>query len=142
MTKGTREADAQVHGRKLTLGWLPSLPGHSKGSRYYNMRTAHTLKQAGLVAAFYPLLREMDALVDMNVPDYHDYAWRCAMKAIRPEVRDAATLLLEDEDDLDRIADPRGYDVTGEICTKWNERESTWRKSGSCQSRGTSQSRS
>jgi hypothetical protein len=33
-------------------------------------------------------------------------------------------------------------DVTGEICTKWNERESTWRKSGSCQSRGTNQSRS
>jgi hypothetical protein len=33
-------------------------------------------------------------------------------------------------------------DVTGKICTKWNERESTWRKSGSCQSRGTSQSRS
>src|SRR5208282_82751 len=33
-------------------------------------------------------------------------------------------------------------DVTGPICTKWNERESTWRKSGSCQSRGTSQSRS
>src|ERR1035441_982999 len=32
-------------------------------------------------------------------------------------------------------------DVTGEICTKWNERESTWRKSGSCQSRGTSQDR-
>jgi hypothetical protein len=28
-----------------------------------------------------------------------------------------------------------GFDVTGEICTKWNERESTWRKSGSCQSR-------
>jgi hypothetical protein len=33
-------------------------------------------------------------------------------------------------------------DVTGEICTKWNERESTWRKSGSCRSRGTKQSRS
>ena len=33
-------------------------------------------------------------------------------------------------------------DVTGEICTRWNERESTWRKSGSCQSKGTSQSRS
>src|SRR5208337_3879661 len=32
-------------------------------------------------------------------------------------------------------------DLTGEICTRWNERESTWRKSGSCQSRGTSQSR-
>ena len=35
-----------------------------------------------------------------------------------------------------------GADVTGKICTKWNERESTWRKSGTCQSRGTSQSRS
>jgi hypothetical protein len=34
------------------------------------------------------------------------------------------------------------FDVTGEICTRWNERESTWRKSGSCQSRGTNQSRS
>jgi hypothetical protein len=33
-------------------------------------------------------------------------------------------------------------DVTGEICTRWNERESTWRKSGSCQSRGTNQSKS
>jgi hypothetical protein len=33
-------------------------------------------------------------------------------------------------------------DVTGKICTRWNERESTWRKSGSCQSRGTNQSRS
>src|SRR6266436_1148459 len=33
-------------------------------------------------------------------------------------------------------------DVTGEICTRWNERESTWRKSWSWQSRGTSQSKS
>ena len=33
-------------------------------------------------------------------------------------------------------------DVTGKICTRWNERESTWRKSGLCQSRGTSQSKS
>jgi hypothetical protein len=28
-------------------------------------------------------------------------------------------------------------DVTGQICTMWNERESTWRKSGSCPSRST-----
>jgi hypothetical protein len=35
-----------------------------------------------------------------------------------------------------------GFDVTGRFCTKWNERESTWRKSWSCRSRGTSQSRS
>jgi hypothetical protein len=34
------------------------------------------------------------------------------------------------------------HDVTGKICTRWNERESTWRKSGSCQSRGTNQSKS
>jgi hypothetical protein len=33
-------------------------------------------------------------------------------------------------------------DVTGDFCTRWNERESTWRKSWSCRSRGTKQSRS
>src|SRR5271169_4657709 len=33
-------------------------------------------------------------------------------------------------------------DVTGDFCTRWKERESTWRKSWSCQSRGTSQSKS
>jgi hypothetical protein len=30
--------------------------------------------------------------------------------------------------------------VTGKSCAKRNERESTWRKSGSCQSRGTTSS--
>jgi hypothetical protein len=45
--------------------------------------------------------------------------------------------------DCDRLANVSARrDVTGEIWTKWNERESTWRKSGSCQSRGTSQSKS
>src|ERR1035441_4387780 len=39
-------------------------------------------------------------------------------------------------------ADAAGIDVTGEICTRWNERESTWRKSWACQSRGTNQSKS
>ena len=33
-------------------------------------------------------------------------------------------------------------DLTGDFCTRWNERESTWRKSWSCQCRGTSQSKS
>ena len=29
------------------------------------------------------------------------------------------------------VMDAQGkLDVTGEICTRWNERESTWRKSG------------
>jgi hypothetical protein len=32
--------------------------------------------------------------------------------------------------------------VTGDFCTRWNERESTWRKSWPCRSRGTNQSRS
>src|SRR5712692_3713193 len=33
-------------------------------------------------------------------------------------------------------------DLTGEICTRWNERESTWREIGSCPCRGTSQNKS
>jgi len=33
-------------------------------------------------------------------------------------------------------------DLAGDFCTRWNERESTWRKSWSCQCRGTSQSKS
>jgi short subunit dehydrogenase-like uncharacterized protein len=40
------------------------------------------------------------------------------------------------------IGDVSDTDLTGKICTRWNERESTRRKSGSCQSKGTSQSRS
>jgi hypothetical protein len=39
-------------------------------------------------------------------------------------------------------ADELATDVTGEICTRWNERESTWRKSWPCRSRGTNQNRS
>ena len=39
------------------------------------------------------------------------------------------------------VRDSQG-DLTGKICTRWNERESTWRKSGTCRSRGTSQSKS
>src|ERR1035438_8223945 len=39
--------------------------------------------------------------------------------------------------ELSRLAD-----VTGDFCTRWNERESTWRKSWPCRSRGTNQSRS
>ena len=38
--------------------------------------------------------------------------------------------------------DERATDLTGDFCTRWNERESTWRKSWSCQCRGTSQSKS
>jgi hypothetical protein len=40
------------------------------------------------------------------------------------------------------ICDGVFTDLTGEICTRWNERESTWRKNRSCPSRGTNQSKS
>src|SRR5208337_1120654 len=36
-----------------------------------------------------------------------------------------------------RLALTCWYDLTGQVCTRWNERESTWRKSGSCPCRGT-----
>jgi hypothetical protein len=40
------------------------------------------------------------------------------------------------------VSSVKPADLTGKICTRWNERESTWRKSGTCRSRGTSQSKS
>jgi hypothetical protein len=48
---------------------------------------------------------------------------------------------VEDNVDISRRTADR-CDLTGKICTRWNERESTWRKSGTCRSRGTSQSKS
>jgi hypothetical protein len=48
-------------------------------------------------------------------------------------------------DVLDRVNRSKlevAVDLTGQICTRWNERESTWRKHGSCPSRGTNQSKS
>jgi hypothetical protein len=103
--KGSRKADGQKYGRKLTLGWMKlRYPG------YDNMRTAPTLEQPELVAAFYPLLREMDTLVENAVPDYHKYAWKCAMNAIRPD---------DEKDDLSRVADSHGLNVV-EALDPWN----------------------
>jgi hypothetical protein len=76
------------------------LPGHAKQSGYHNVRTAPTLELPKLVAAFYPLLRNMDALLEVNLPEYHLFAFERAMNATRPDVRDAETDLLVDEDDL------------------------------------------
>jgi len=94
--KGSRRApNAQVHGRKLTLGWIDlGLPN------YNNMRTAPTLEYPELVAALWPLLHDMDTLMDQNIPLYHDYAWQCAMNAIRPE---------DERDDLSRVIDSAKY---------------------------------
>ena len=80
MNKGSRAADGQKYGRKLTLGWLPQLPGYAAGSGYNNVRTAQTLYQPELLAALYPLIREMDQLVERAVPDYHKYAFKCAIE--------------------------------------------------------------
>jgi len=85
--KGSRKADGQRYGRKLTLGWLPQIDGYAKGSGYYNVRTAPTLMQPELLAALYPLIREMDRLMERAVPEYYEYAFNCAMRATRPDVR-------------------------------------------------------
>jgi CRP-like cAMP-binding protein len=55
---------------------------------------------------------------------------------------DCAVMRIDRKSMMEVIHRERAFDLTGEICTKWNERESTWRKSGACRSRGTSQSRS
>ena len=119
MNKGSRKADGQKYGRKLTLGWFPQMPGYAAGSGYYNVRTAPTLEQPDLLAAFYPLIRDMDRLVEQAVPDYHDYAFSCAMKATRPDVRDPETGLLIDEDDLSRISKKRDLQVV-QALDPWN----------------------
>jgi hypothetical protein len=43
-----RAANGQKHGKKITVGWLPQLPGRAIGSRYYNVRTKETLDQPQL----------------------------------------------------------------------------------------------
>jgi len=94
--KGSRRAaNAQVHGRKLTIGWIKNVD-----PRYPNMRTAPTLEHPELVAALLPMLHDMDVLIDQNVPLYHDYAWRCAMQAIRPA---------GERDDLSRVKKTKEY---------------------------------
>jgi hypothetical protein len=92
LNPSSRAANGQFYGRKLTLGWIKlRYPG------YDNIRTVPTLEQQRLVAALYPLLHDMDAAMDEKIPKYHDYAWGCAMNAIRPE---------GERDDLSRVTDP------------------------------------
>jgi hypothetical protein len=114
-TKGGRTANGQVlFGKKITLGWMKlQYPG------YDNMRTAPTLEQPKLLAAVSPLVRKMDELVEANIPEYHNYAFTCAMTATRPTMYDPETGLIGDEDDLTRIADPVGYKVVKSL-DPWN----------------------
>jgi hypothetical protein len=114
MNRGGRKADGQRYGRKLTLGWIKlRYPG------YDNMRTAPTLEQPELLAAFYPLIREMDRLVERAVPDYHKHAFKCAMTATRPDVRDPETGRLMDEDDLSRVTKERELNIVKAL-DPWN----------------------
>jgi len=114
MNKGSRGADGQLYGRKLTLGWIKlRYPG------YDNMRTAPTLEQPDLLAAFYPLIREMDSIIEQAVPDYYEYASKRTMLAMRPDVRDPETGLSIDEDDLSRIANERDLQIVKAL-DPWN----------------------
>lgn len=114
MNKGSRAADGQKYGRKLTLGWIKlRYPG------YDNMRTAPTLEQPDLLAAFYPLIRDMDRIIERAVPDYYEFASKAAMRALRPDVRDPKTGLPIDEDDLGRITEERGLQIVKAI-DPWN----------------------
>jgi hypothetical protein len=100
-----REANAQAYGRKLTLGWIDlRLPN------YENMRTAPTLEQPELLAALYPLIRDMDKLIERAVPAYYDYAFKCAMTAVRPDA---------EYDDLSRITNKRELQIV-EALDPWN----------------------
>lgn len=105
MRKGTRAADGQVYGGKLTLGWLPQLPGHAKKSKYDNVRTEPTLTFPKLLAALFPLLREMDHLVADNLPEYYNYALKCALNAQHSG----------DEDDLNRISNRQDYNTVSAL---------------------------
>jgi hypothetical protein len=95
--KGSRKADGQRRGKKITVGWFPQLPGHSVGSGYYNVRTAATLENPEILAALYPMLWEMDDKVAEYLPAYHKFALNAALSARRPE---------GEEDDLSRVPRP------------------------------------
>lgn len=107
LNSSSRAANGQRYGKKLTIGWIKlGYPG------YDNIITAPTLEQPKLAAALVPLLLEMDAAMDEKIPMYQDYAWRCAMNAIKPE---------EERDDLSRVTDPNDLRMLG-VCLydPWN----------------------
>ena len=94
--KSGRKANGQVlFGKKITVGWI-ELPYPN----YNNMRTAPTLEQPRLLAALYPLLIEMDGLLQEKLPSYHAYATRRALTGVRPD---------GEEDDLSRVKRTKEY---------------------------------
>lgn len=93
--KGSRKADGQRRGKKITVGWFPQKPFHVAGHGYHNVRTAATLENPEILAALYPMLWEMDDKVAEYLPAYHEFALNAALSARRPE---------GEEDDLSRVA--------------------------------------
>lgn len=102
---GSRAANGQKYGTKVTLGWMKlRYPG------YDNMRTAPTCDNPELLAGLYPLFTNMDSLLQEAVPEYYNYAWNWAMRAERPQLRGEDGRFV-DEDNLDRQAVAHGKAV-------------------------------
>src|SRR3974390_976713 len=85
--------------------------------------------------------REAQATGGGTVVGQADFEGYCGGKLLSPERRRCAVEHARQEYEVSERRACR-VDLTGKVCTRWNERESTWRKSGSCPSRGTSQSKS
>jgi hypothetical protein len=89
-----RAGNGQKRGKKITIGWLPQIPGRAKGSGYYNVRNKATLDQPQLLYGLRPLLREMEDKVREFLPLENARAWDVAISAERRE---------GEEDDLSRV---------------------------------------
>jgi len=89
-----RAANGQKHGKKLTLGWLPPLPGKTAGNDYDNIRTAPTLDQPNLLHGLRSLVKEMDAKLKEYLPPYYLNAISTILNAEQRE---------DKQDDLSRV---------------------------------------
>jgi hypothetical protein len=89
-----RAANGQKHGKKITIGWLPQLPGRTEGSGYDNVRTAKTLEQPNLLHGLRSLVKEMDDKLKEYLPPYHLKATEVRLNA---EQRDG------EQDDLSKV---------------------------------------
>jgi len=102
---------------------------------HYGTSASHPAARAQVFGA--PLLPEPDK-IHPGIPEILPKSGPATDQPATPEQIESILKHLRAELDAGGLA----IDLTGEICTKWNERESTWRKHGSCPSRGTSQSKS
>lgn len=80
-----RSENGQVKARKLTLGWMPQQLWKIGGHGYKNIRTAATLNVPWILPAFFPILQDLDALIETYLPDYYREGWNVAMNLRRPD---------------------------------------------------------